>query len=275
MVFLPATSRTTWGSLMETDISEAAGGVARFSRLPQSTSIGSRIPLPLGDSPTSSALFVCRLWMDHCLLLLLWGPVAVDLHLKHSPLLVLEESMIDYPFFYREVKNRPTKFLEEMLRAEKQEEQVSAPNCTPATKTSRLGGSLISSQHHKAMWSLIRMAVRQEKRRDPFLLGVENKDRDLKHFLLVWKTGAPVNRTLDTDHWPRGAHWQMEPPVVFSTHQKTCEELVYCLSRSKEVLMDSEEERTPNSDVPMTATMESKKVWRITGSGEKWKLSQE
>ena len=48
-----------------------------------------------------------------------------------------------------------------MLKAEKQEEQVPAPNCTPATNASRLGGSLISSQHHKAMWSLIRVAVRQ------------------------------------------------------------------------------------------------------------------
>ena len=85
----------------------------------------------------------------------------VDLHLKHSSLLVLEDSIIDYPSFYREVKNRPTKFLEEMLRAKKQEEQVSAPNCTPATNPSRLGGSLISSQHHKATWFLIRMAVRQ------------------------------------------------------------------------------------------------------------------
>lgn len=52
----------------------------------------------------------------------------------------------------------------------------------------------------------------------------------------------------------------MEPPVAFSTHQKTCEELVSCLSRGEEVLMDGEEERTPNSDVSMTAAMESKTV---------------
>lgn len=65
---------------------------------------------------------------------------------------------------------------------------------------------------------------------------------------------------MDTDHSPRGAHWQMEPPVAFSTHQKTCEELVSCLSRGEEVLMDGEEERTPNSDVSTTAAMESKTV---------------
>lgn len=92
------------------------------------------------------------------------------------------------------------------------------------------------------------------------MLGVENKDRDLKCFLLVRKIRALGNGTLDTDHSPRGAHWPMEPPVVFSTHQKTREELVSCFSRGEEVLMDGEEERTPNSDVPMTAAMESKTV---------------